>query len=105
MNGITLVLKCAFYLCSPVVYALFIPPSLKKDLSTEDQIYPFKEKMTLQGILFRHDTQDWVVWIDGKRYDNKFLRSFNKWIIIAVNEESVCLQHESGLKQVLFLER
>lgn len=57
--------------------------------------------LTLQGVFFRPDTQEWVVWINDCRLDSKQQRSLHGWYITHVTPHYVVLENQEKEKITL----
>lgn len=57
--------------------------------------------LTLQGIFFRPDTHEWVVWINDCRLDSAQQRSLHGWYVIHVTAYYVVLENQDKKKMTL----
>jgi hypothetical protein len=62
-----------------------------------------KNKLILQGILYRPDLQTWTVWINDTCISSRNQKSIKGWVIVSVSQDSVVLVSPSGQKQELHL--
>lgn len=97
-----LMLKLSF-LCSHS--SLFLTPEEK---SYSAILYHHKKPVSsltlkLNGIYYRPDVNQWVIWINNIKIDNRSPKGIGPWRIINVTSESVTLRSISGESRVLFI--
>ena len=92
--------------------SLFLTPEQAEQI--QEKYQPFSSKLTpfpssskefhLYGILLRSDTNEWVIWVNGKRFESSGDKCIEDWSISSVTQDHVILISPSGEEKVLSIE-